>query len=234
MTTAPPPPKSCRKRRSQACAHAPRSRRRSRKETPSCRAILSFLSGNAVAQTWQRLWFAVKAALVLGAVVFAVSELTQQTNHAVFSYAKSAGEGAQGEALTADQVRTRQEMNAGREVSGAKRRAVVDYEGQAANADKTRAEADAYKETEAQLLAKKTLNIPLTTTEDLRLIELQTRRAEATQKIAAAKAAEAMAKANRQAAEMNSRIIESLQKGDGAIWGEMMKMVVPKDFLNGR
>ena len=68
-------------------------------------AILSFLSGNAVVQTWQRLWFAVKAALVLGAVVFGISEITQQSNHALFSYSKSAGEGAQGEALTADQVR---------------------------------------------------------------------------------------------------------------------------------
>jgi len=196
--------------------------------------IFSFIASNAIVQTWQRLWFALKAALVLGAVVFGISEITQQSNHALFSYGKAAGEGAAGEAQVADTATTKREIEGGKEITGAKRKMLAEVEAQAAQGEKTRAEANAYAETEAQLLAKKTLNIPLTTTEELRLIEIQGRRAEATQKIAAASAAEAQAKADRQAAEMSSKIMESIQKGDGDIWGMMIQMFAPKGLFNGR
>ncbi len=186
--------------------------------------IFSFIASNAIVQTWQRLWFALKAALVLGAVVFAVSELTQQSNHALFSYSKSAGEGAAGEAQVKDTATTKRDIEAGKGVTGAERKMWAEVESQAAQAEKTRSEANAYNETEAQLLAKKTLNIPLTTTEDIRLSELQTRRAEAKQKIAAATAAEAQAKADRVGAEVSSKLIEDMQKGHGLI-GDMLGMV---------
>lgn len=191
-------------------------------------AILGFLSSNAILQTWKRFWFALKAAIVLCAVVFVSSEVTQQANHALFSYGKSAGEGAAGEAQVADTADTRREIEAGKGTTAAKRRMMVEVEGQAAQSEKTRSEADAYKETEAQLLAKKTLKIPLTTTEELRLIELQTRRAEAETKIAQASSAAAEAKANKEGAELGARMIESLQRGDGDIFKTMIDMLAPK------
>jgi hypothetical protein len=194
-------------------------------------SLLAFLSSNAILQTWRRISFLLKAAIIFGVGVFASSEVTEKFNQALNSYAKSSGEGEAGLALTADQTKTRRDMNAGLEVSGAKRRAVVEYEGQEAQAQKTHSEALAYNETEAQLLAKKTLKIPLTTTEELRLIELQTKRAEAQTKIAQASSAAAEARANKEAAELNSRLLESIQRNDGDILKTFYDIVVPKGVL---
>jgi hypothetical protein len=183
-------------------------------------AILGFLSSNAILQTWKRFWFALKAAIVLCAVVFVSSEVTQQANHALFSYSKSAGEGAQGDALTSDPVAVRRKMDAGESVPAATRQQTVQYEKESALSRQASAEADAVNESEESLIAKKAHGVALNLAQQLKLKEFEVRRqelrikeAEARIKKAESTNAEQNAELVRKSNDLTNKLLNSLNDG---------------------
>lgn len=135
--------------------------------------IQLFSNGGAVANFWHRIPFGVKAPVVVGLVLLAGAELTRDLNQAWRSGRITEGEAVKGDAQAADPNATRAAVLAGKPVTGAERTIAAQVAGLDADADQKRATADAANESEDELLAKAKHGAKLTSTEKLRLRELQ-------------------------------------------------------------
>jgi hypothetical protein len=140
--------------------------------------IAAGAGAGAATALWSKLPLLVKVPIVVGLGILTVSEIYKDSNEAWFANAIYGGQGAQGSAQIVDPVAVRRDMNAGKEVSAAKRNQVVTYEEHSAAAQEKQAVADAATESEAELLAKQKRHAKLTSAENLRLSEIKTRRAE--------------------------------------------------------
>jgi hypothetical protein len=132
-----------------------------------------FSNGGAVANIWHRVPFGVKAPVVVGLVLLAGAELTRDLNQAWRSGRISEGQAVEADAKTVDPEKTRTAVLAGKPVTGAERQIAAQVAGLDADADQKRATADAATESEDELLAKARRGAKLTSTEKLRLRELQ-------------------------------------------------------------
>lgn len=132
-----------------------------------------FSNGGAVANFWHRIPFGVKAPVVVGLVLLAGAELVRDVNQAWRSGRITEGEAVKGDAQAADPNATRAAVLAGKPVTGAERQIAAQVASLDADADQKRAAADAATESEDELLAKAKRGAKLTSTEKLRLRELQ-------------------------------------------------------------
>jgi len=173
----------------------------------------------------------VKIPAVVGLLALAAFELTKDGSEAFNAAAIFGGQGEQGAAQMADSVKVRADMNAGKDVSAAKRTATVTYEQNAAVAQEKQAIASAATQSEWDLKFKKATGHPLTTTETLRLAELKKLKAEAETAEAQSTAARQQAKVDKEAAELGARLVESMQKNDGNILFTFWDIFVPKGAL---
>jgi hypothetical protein len=170
----------------------------------------------------------VKIPVLVLLLLLAIIELNKDANESWFSSAIFGGQGEQGAAQMVDPKKTEAAAAAGREVSGARRTAAAQWAGLNADALQKEAQAAAATETEGQLVAKKLWNMPLTTTEELRLQELKKLRSEAETAQAQSTAARASAKAEKEASELSARLIESMQRNDGDILKTFFNIFVPR------
>jgi hypothetical protein len=173
----------------------------------------------------------VKIPAVVGLVALGAIELTKDGNEAWNSAAIFGGQGEQGAAQMVDPKKTEADSAAGKEVSGAKRTVAAQWAGLNADALLKQAQAEAATESESDLLAKKAKHVKLSSTEELQLQAIIKARGEAEVVAAQATAARAEAKMNREAAELNSRLIESLQRNDGQILNTVWEILIPKGYL---
>jgi hypothetical protein len=176
----------------------------------------------------------VKIPAVVGLVALGAIELTKDGSEAFNAAAIFGGQGEQGAAQMVDPKRTEADSAAGKEISGAKRMIDAQWQGLAADAIQKQAVAAAASESEQELLAKQAKGVKLTTTEAIQLETLKKLRSEATTAQAVSSAAEAEAEANRAAAELNARLIASIQKNDGDIFRTFFDIFVPKGVGLGK
>jgi hypothetical protein len=176
--------------------------------------------GGALASIWKAIPLWVKAPFMVGVILLAVAELTRDVNQALRSGRITEGEAIKADAQVVDPAQTRARIQTGQTVSGAERTIAVQYEALDADARKKQAEADAANDSEQELLAKKARRLRLTSTQQLKLQELQAkaqevkiREAEAITKTAESTAAEAKAIAERKAAELNTVLIDIMSAG---------------------
>jgi hypothetical protein len=132
-----------------------------------------FSNGGAVANVWQRVPFLVKAPVVLGLVLLAGAELTRDLNIGFRSGRVAEGEAVKADAQITDPNATRAAVLAGKPVTGAERTISAQVAGLDADALQKQAVAEAANISEEELLAKVAKHIKLTSTEKLRLRELQ-------------------------------------------------------------
>lgn len=132
-----------------------------------------FSNGGAVANIWNRIPFLVKAPVVVGLVLLAGAELTRDLNISFRSGRVAEGQAVDADAKIADPNATRAAVLAGKPVTGAERTIAAQVAGLDADADQKRAAADAANESEDELSAKAKRGAKLTSTEKLRLRELQ-------------------------------------------------------------
>jgi hypothetical protein len=132
-----------------------------------------FSNGGAVANFWHRVPFLVKAPFVVGIVLLASAELVRDLNISLRSGRVAEGQAVDADAKIADPNQTRAAVLAGKSVTGAERQIAAQVAGLDADADQKRATADAANESEDELLAKAKRGAKLTSTEKLRLRELQ-------------------------------------------------------------
>lgn len=130
-------------------------------------------NGGAVVNVWQRVPFIVRAPVVFGLVLLAGAELTRDLNIGVRSGRVAEGQAVEADAKIADPNQTRAAVAAGKPVSGAERTIAAQVAGLDADAQQKQAVADAATESEDELLAKAKRGAKLTSTEKLRLRELQ-------------------------------------------------------------
>jgi hypothetical protein len=149
------------------------------------RSILPFAAAGGAGVLWGTLPRYVKYPAAIALIALGLIELNKDANESWFSNAIFAGNAAQGEAQTADAVKARRDMDAGtKDVPTATRQAVVNYEEHAALALQKQAEAVAAVESEKQLRAKQDL---ATSTEALKLKEIELRQRELALRTAEAK-----------------------------------------------
>jgi hypothetical protein len=170
----------------------------------------------------------VKIPVLVLLLLLAIIELNKDANESWFSSAIFGGQGEQGAAQMADPKKTEADSAAGKEISAARRTVDAQWQGLAADATAKRAAADADTESEQELLTKQAKKLKLTAKESLRIQELKKARGEAEVVEAQSTAARAEAAANRQAAELNARLIESLQRNDGDILKTFYDIFIPK------
>lgn len=170
----------------------------------------------------------VKIPGVVGLVALAGIELNKDFNESWFSGETFAGAGAEGISKAIDPLKTEADSAAGKEISAARRTVDAQWQGLAADAAAKRAAADADTESEQELLAKQAKKLKLTAKESLRIQELKKARGEAEVVEAQSTAARAEAEANRQAAELNQRLISSLQRNDGDILKTFYDIFIPR------
>lgn len=192
------------------------------------RSLLPLAAAGGAGMVWQSLPRWVKIPAAVGLVALAALELNKDLNESWNSAAIFGGQGEQGAAQIVDPKKTEADSAAGREVSGAKRTVAAQWQGLAADAAAKRAAADADTESEQELLAKQAKKLKLTAKELLRIQELKKARAEAEVVEAQSTAARAEAEANRQAAELNARLIASLQRNDGDILKTFYDIFIPR------
>ena len=138
------------------------------------RSLVGLLSnGGAVANFWQRIPFLVKAPLVVGLMLLAGAELTRDLNISFRSGRVAEGQAVDADAKIADPNATHAAVLAGKPVTGAERQIAAQVAGLDADAEQKRATADAATESEDELQAKAGRGAKLTSTEKLRLRELQ-------------------------------------------------------------
>jgi hypothetical protein len=170
----------------------------------------------------------VKIPVVAGLLLLAIIELNKDANESWFSSAIFGGQGEQGLAQIVDPKKTEADSAAGKEISAARRTVDAQWQGLAADAAAKRAAADADTESEQELLAKQAKGTKLTSKESLRIQEIKKARGEAEVVEAQSTAARAEAQANREAAQLNARLVESLQRNDGDILKTFYDIFVPK------
>lgn len=149
----------------------------------------------------------------VGLAALSVIELNKDFNESWFSSSTFAGAGAEGDSKALDPLKTEADAKAGKPVSGAARMMAKQVEGLAADAVQKEVTADAASESEQELLAKQAKGVKLTSTESLRIQELKKLRSEAETAQAQSTAARAQALAEKQSAEIASRLISSMNDG---------------------
>ena len=132
-----------------------------------------FSNGGGFATFWRGVPFLVKAPLGLALVVLAGTELTRDVNIGVRSGRVAEGQAVDADSKIADPSATRAAVLAGKPVSGAERQIAFTVFGGEAEMREKEAKSDAALEAEEDLLAKVAKHIKLTSTEKLRLRELQ-------------------------------------------------------------
>ena len=162
---------------------------------------------------WNMLPRVLRIPLLVGVVAVAAFELTKDGSEAVNAPAIYGGQGEQGAAQMVDPKKVEADAAQGREISTAKRSAAAQYEGLYADQIQKQSVAEAYSEPIEVIARKKLSGKKLTSTEALRLEEYKKLRAEAEVQEAQSTAARAQAKADKQAAEMASRLIDSMNNG---------------------
>jgi hypothetical protein len=198
------------------------------------RSLLPLAAAGGAGVLWHSLPRWVKYPAVVGLVALATFELVKDGSESFNAAAIFGGQGEQGAAQMVDPKKTEADSAAGKEVSGAKRTVAAQWAGLNADALLKKAQAEAATETEGQLVAKKMWNMPLTTTESLRLAELKKLRAEAETAESVSTAARAQAKTEKESAELGARLVESLQRNDGDILATFYQMFVPKNVGLGK
>jgi hypothetical protein len=198
------------------------------------RTVLTAALAGGAGMAWSSLPRWVKIPVAVGLVALAALELNKDANESWNSAAIFGGQGEQGAAQMVDPKKTEADAAAGREVSGAKRTVAAQWEGLNADALQKQAVAEAATESEWDLKFKKATGHPLTTTETLRLAELKKLKAEAETAEAQSTAARQQAKVDKEAAELGSRLVESLQKNDGNILFTFWDIFVPKNAGLGK
>lgn len=170
----------------------------------------------------------VKVPVIAGAVMLAAIELNKDANKSWFSGHIFGGQAADGEAKSADPVDARNAMNAGKKVSGAERLVTVQYEAGDADARQKEATADAALESEQEILDKKAKGAKLTSTEELRLKEMEIKRQELAIKTAEArlKTAEATNAEQEAAVQklLNNMILSAGNGGNAAAFANKMRV----------
>jgi len=185
------------------------------------KSLLPLAAGGAAgAACWVLLPRWVKIPAVVGLVALAAFELNKEANESWFSSAIFGGQAADGQAKIADPVKVRQDMSAGKEVSGAQRNQVVTYEKESAGAEAARAEADAVTASEEELLAKKARGLKLTLAEQVKLKDFEIKRqdlrikeAEARLKTAQATNAEQTAEVARKSNDLAIKLLNGMNNG---------------------
>lgn len=185
-------------------------------------------AGGAAGMFWNMIPRSLRFPLVVGVVLVASFELLKDGSEAFNAPAIFGGQGEQGAAQMIDPKKTEADSAAGKEVSGAKRTVAAQWSGLNADALLKNAQAEAASESEAELLAKQAKRIKLTSTESLRIQELKKARAEAETAEAQSTAARQQAKVDKEAAELGSRLVESMQRGNGDLLYTFYDMFVPK------
>jgi hypothetical protein len=129
--------------------------------------------------------------------------------------AEAAQKDVTAEAAIADPVATRKAMDAGQAVKGAVATAAAQYQATRADATQKEVYAKAAEESEDELLAKKAKGVPLTSTEELRLKEIELKQRELRIKDAEATIKEAEVES---AVPMNkwvAKVYSRMARGDG-------------------
>jgi hypothetical protein len=212
------------------------------------RSLIGLLSnGGAVANIWQRVPLLIKAPVVVGLLLLAGAELTRDVNQALRSGRVTEGEAVKGDAQSADPNKTRADVAAGKPVSGAERTIAAQLAGLDADAKQKQAVADAATESENELLEKARRGLKLSSTEKLRLRELQLKEKElaikeqeltAREAEAHIKTAEATAADSKAAVEnaANGIILQSLGKNPdpGQLAFDMMRATAPRRLQQPR
>jgi hypothetical protein len=188
-------------------------------------------AGGAVGMVFASMPRWVKVPAMIALLLLAVIELNKDANESWFSAAIFGGQGEQGAAQMADPILVLADSATGREVSGAKRTVAAQWQGLNADAIQKQAVADAASESIDEIARKKVSGQKLTSTEALRLEEYKKLASEAEIVAAQATAARAQALADKQAAELNSRLLESLQRGNGDLLYTWYDLMVPKGYL---
>jgi hypothetical protein len=201
--------------------------------------------GGAVVGIWSRLWTVFKFGIGAGLVIVTVAETYIIVTDAAYVRQIKGGEAAQGTAQTADPGRTIRQYRAGMPVTGADALVGVEVAGKDAGARKDTADADAMNESEESLLAKKAAGEPLTTTEQLMLIKLETVRQELRAKAAGAdreaaeakiKQAEASAAGAKASADITSSNFTNCVLGGANSFGDLAgrSLGASFDMMQGR
>lgn len=177
------------------------------------KSLIPLVAGGAAGMMWNVLPRWVKVPAVVGLVAMATLELNKDFNESWSSSAIYGGQASEGEGKTADPVKTEADAAAGKPVSGAARMMAKQVEGLGADAIQKQAVADAASESEQELLAKQAKGVKLTAMESLRIFELKKLRSEAETAEAQSTAARASALAEKQSAEIASRVIRSMNDG---------------------
>jgi hypothetical protein len=176
------------------------------------RSLLPLAAAGGAGMLWGALPRWVKIPAVVGLVALGAIELNKDTNESWFSSAIYSGQASEGESKSVDPRKTEADAAAGKPVSGAALMMAKQVEGLGADAIQKQAVADAASLSEQELLAKQAKGV-LSSVETLRILELKRARAESETAEAQSTAARAQALAEKQAAELNSKIIESMNNG---------------------
>jgi len=140
------------------------------------KTLISLAAGGAVGTIWKWLPVYVKVPTVVGVVLFASSELNTELNQSRFSSQTFAGKAAEEAAKVVDPAATKKAIDTGQPVTGAAATVAAQVQGLSADAKQKMAYADAANESEAEMLAKQAAGKTMTSTEQLRLIELESAR----------------------------------------------------------
>ncbi len=191
-------------------------------------------AGGAAGMFWNMLPRVLRIPLLVGVVAVAAFELVKDGNEALNAAAIFGGQAAEGEAKTVDPLKTETDAAAGKPVSGARRTVAAQWEGLAGDALQKEAVGEAYSEPIEDIARKKLSGKKLSSTESLRLEEYKKLRAEAETAEAQSTAARATALAEKEAALLNARLIESLQRGNGDLLYTFYDMFIPKGMGLGK
>ena len=177
------------------------------------RSLIPLAAAGGAGMFFQALPRWVKIPAVVGLVALAAIEITKDGSEAFNAAAIFGGQGEEGAAKMADPLKTEADAAAGKPVSGAARMMAKQVEATGADAQQKQAVADASTESIEEIARKKLSGKKLTSTEALRLEEYKKLRGEAEVQDAQSTAARAQALAEKQSAEMASRVIDSMNNG---------------------
>ena len=142
------------------------------------KTVSGMFGGGALIALWEKLPWFVRYPLVGGLMTLGASELNIDVNHALRAPQIFGGQAAQGEAQMVDPTKTRADQKAGIPVSGARALLETQVHQGDAEARQKGAVADAATESIEQIRAKQKAGKFLNSTEQLRLIEYDTKLAE--------------------------------------------------------
>ena len=158
------------------------------------KTLLGLMGGGAIVTVWRLIPAIVKVPAIFGAGMLAAADLNKDINESWVSGRIFGGQAAEGDAKVTDPGKTLKQYRAGLPVPGAAAAVGVEIAGKNADALQKQAYADAAAESEDEILAKLKAGLRITTTEQLRLIELQSARQDYLTKKANAEKAAIMVK----------------------------------------